>query len=62
MTIGFEPVTQCFTCKNRLPDDEDGNPTCMAYPDGIPVELFMENVKHDKPYEDDNGIRYEQKK
>jgi hypothetical protein len=32
---------------------------CKAFPEGIPDELAMSVVMHDKPYPGDNGIRFE---
>ncbi len=33
---------------------------CAAYPDGIPDEILFNAVDHTDPYQDDNGIRFEQ--
>jgi hypothetical protein len=53
--IGF---FKCYYCKNYI-HSEDVVPMCKAYPDGIPMEIFREEVDHTKPYPGDNGIQYE---
>lgn len=50
---------RCLECKNFLVTTEDFVPTCKAFPDGIPDDIFWEKVLHDKPYPNDNGFRYE---
>lgn len=34
-------------------------PICKAYPKGIPLEIFREEVDHTKEYKGDKGITYE---
>ena len=46
---------QCRDCKNYM-----WRTTCLAYPDGIPDELFSGLIRHDKPFEGDNGIVFEE--
>lgn len=50
---------ECFRCKH-LADDGFG---CKAFPDGIPIEITDEGVKHHKPLADqENDIVFEEKK
>ena len=37
------------------------NPTCSAFPAGIPQEILFSQVDHRKPYPDDLGIQFEPK-
>ena len=32
---------------------------CLAFPDGIPLQLTKRGVIHDTPYPGDHGIQYE---
>lgn len=51
---------QCMPCKHLvLKRPIDGNPRCSAYPDGIPIEILMNEVDHRQPYKGDNGIQFE---
>lgn len=48
-------VSQCALCKHKtLP----GN-FCTAFPDGIPILIMDNDIKHDVPYPGDNGIQFE---
>ena len=47
----------CYECKH-LNEDED---TCEAFPEGIPLPIFIGEVRHDEPYNGDSGIRFEKK-
>lgn len=55
---GYGEVPQCFDCKhfNGLVKNKK---RCDAFPDGIPDEIFNNSIQHNKPYPDDNGIRFE---
>ncbi len=33
---------------------------CVAYPDGIPPELWNDEIEHTRPHPGDNGILFEQ--
>ncbi len=55
--IGF---AKCHYCKHYIVL-EDVLPRCKAFPDGIPMEIFREEVEHTKPYDNDNGIMFEEK-
>jgi hypothetical protein len=48
----------CCDCKHYRNDDND---TCLAFPDGIPLEIFWHGVDHTNPYTGDNGIQFEPK-
>ena len=50
---------KCFRCKhfNRKKEIRD----CIAFPNGIPIEIYHNEFDHSKPYEGDNGIQFEPK-
>ena len=45
---------QCVTCKNYTMLGE-----CLAFPDGITEPIMLGEFDHRKPYDGDNGIRWE---
>lgn len=49
--------SQCNDCRHY-----NGDATCLAFPEGIPKEIASNKFIHNKPYENDNGFRYEKKK
>lgn len=49
--------SQCNDCVHNHRDL-----TCEAFPERIPREILSNKFIHDKPYENDNGFRYEKKK
>lgn len=51
---------KCMSCKHYIVD-ESYIPTCKAFPERIPREIFADEVEHIKPYTGDNGIQYEPK-
>jgi hypothetical protein len=60
---------KCYTrkCANfigvkNFSEDVEGDERviCKAFPEGIPDEIAYGKNKHTKPFEGDNGIRYEQ--
>lgn len=66
----YGPPPQCILCKHwesplaRTDEDSAGaKPTqvCSAYPlpDGIPAEIWTNQVDHRVPYEDDGGVTWE---
>lgn len=55
----LDVIVQCDKCKHLSFDYI--YPTCKAFPDGIPNELFSEEISHTKPYKNDNGIQFEAK-
>lgn len=52
--------SKCHSCKHYIITG-DIIPRCKAFPDGIPMEIFREEVEHTKPYKNDNGIVFEEK-
>lgn len=56
MSIG--PAPACFECVHFRGRDESG-PTCGAFPDGIPREIYFGGVDHRRPYPGDGGVRWE---
>ena len=54
------PICKCMTCKHYAVyprEDMIGRPYCDAFPEGIPKKIWWEEIKHDKPYPGDNGLR-----
>ena len=51
---------KCLSCKHYI-ISEGYIPICKAFPKRIPREIFADEIEHDKPYEGDHGIQYEQK-
>ena len=45
----------CMDCAHLIDDEADGF-RCLAYPGGIPDEIFYGEIDHTKPYKGDNGI------
>ena len=54
----FTTMVQCEKCKHYIWGD-GVIPCCDAFPDGIPKEIFREEMTHKKPYKGDNGIIFE---
>lgn len=52
---------KCLDCKHLTETKDDFTPTCKAFPDGIPHDIFWEKIDHVKPYPGDNGIQFESK-
>ena len=53
-------LVKCHSCKHYI-ISEDVIPICKAFPNGIPLEIFREEIEHTKPYGNDNGIVFEEK-
>ncbi len=53
--------SKCIYCSNYLKIINNFIPTCKAFPEGIPEQIFWGTVDHTKPYPGDNGIRFEKK-
>ncbi|MGN0469609.1 MAG: hypothetical protein ACI4GV_01680 [Acutalibacteraceae bacterium] len=48
--------SQCYSCVHC--NDDYLSHKCSDYPDGIPPEIWLSEVKHDKPYKQQNNIIY----
>jgi hypothetical protein len=49
----------CEVCKHIIPGYGNNSPTCEAFTEGIPEEIWTNKVKHTNPYPGDKGIRFE---
>jgi hypothetical protein len=49
------PPPQCSACFHLAMAPEH---TCKAFPEGIPDEIWSNEVDHRKPFEGDNGVRW----
>jgi hypothetical protein len=47
---------QCISCKHGP------GPRCLAFPGGIPEEIYFNKISHRKPHSGDHGIQFEDKK
>lgn len=56
-------ITQCFYCMHlsRLPREQMIVWRCKAYPEGIPEEIWRNEVVHNELVHGDQGILFEQK-
>ena len=46
---------QCMSCAHWSPDHST---TCVAYPQGIPDIILVNDVDHKKPLPNDHGIQW----
>ena len=53
-TTRFPVTGQCSRCIFRM----SGKLTCVAFPRGIPREIWEAQVDHTLPYHGDGGIRF----
>jgi hypothetical protein len=52
-------VPPCRKCNNFWePKRRSTRYRCNAYPDGIPIEVWLGYVSHTKTYKNDNGILF----
>ena len=56
-------ATICDMCEHYVDDPEtSGDPnvpeTCLAFPNGIPVEIIQKGFDHRQPFEGDDGIMF----
>ncbi len=50
----------CGLCAHVHPGPVPDEPaTCDAFPDGIPLEIWLDHKRHTKPYPGDHGIQFE---
>lgn len=49
----------CSGCRRLDRGDYEGQPRCEAFPQGIPWPILDGEADHRKPYENDNGFRFE---
>ena len=47
-------LSSCAKCANYIQAS-----ICLAFPDGIPDEIWFDENDHHKPHPDDNGIKFE---
>ena len=46
---------QCSFCIHNNPSD---GPVCEAFPDGIPLSIWVNETKHDHSIEGDHGLQF----
>ena len=56
---GGDYIPACFDC-THFQGRIEGKLRCKAFPDGIPLELIKQGIKHDTPYPGDHDIRFKQ--
>ena len=44
-----------------IEEKESGGAICVAFPQGIPLEIWCNHVEHEEEYPGDKGIRFEEK-
>ena len=53
-------IPRCEKCRHLLPREKgDAGYRCEAFPGGIPVDIRLGYVVHNKPYKGDNGVMFE---
>ena len=58
--IFYSPVCnlcKCFSIRHSI---DSGIPVCIAFPEGIPEEIWRGANNHTKPYTGDHNIQFEQ--
>ncbi len=58
---GHDIPAYSYTCTlcAHLHDSPDRPGRCQAFPDGIPMEIWMGRNRHLEPVDGDRGIRFE---
>ena len=51
-------ISDCQTCANR---STKVSSLCLAFPNGIPMDILLGKVSHHIPYPGDDGIMWEPK-
>lgn len=60
----IQPRSQCDTCArfrspfSRPGGDFSGGPFCVAFPEGIPEDIYANLLDHRQPIDGDNGFRW----
>ena len=49
--------TVCYYCAHWKRNDPDK--MCAAFPDGVPMQIWLGDHDHREPYEGDHGIQFE---
>ena len=58
--IGKAP--QCYQCQHFRRFNENGDPVCLAFPDGIPEEIFFDAEDHISPWPgQENNLVFKEK-
>lgn len=52
----YEIKPSCATCIHR---SKILSGSCLAFPEGIPMEILTGKNDHKKPFDGDNGIQFE---
>ena len=50
---------QCRSCSHFRASFEKGRPSCLAFPIGIPEEIWVGDFDHNNPFQGDRGIMFE---
>ncbi len=50
---------QCQRCTHFRGSFEKTEPSCHAFPLGIPIDIWEGDFDHNNPHEGDRGIRFE---
>ena len=58
--IEYGPYSkQCTFCRNLHENNDNLIPSCSAYPDQIPLEIWQNKKSHLAPIDGDQGIQFE---
>jgi len=55
--MGIE-IPLCTLCRHYQFVRPGSTPTCDAFPDGIPDDIYENRVEHDQPISGDHGLRF----
>lgn len=51
--------SQCLDCRHFMGKNEAGVCCCAAFAEGIPDNIFWNDISHKQHVEGDNGIKFE---